>query len=52
MTSVRIINQRPYTNPTIKNPTYPTVTEYHKIVEMTAAQRGWEWPDRVKHEQK
>ena len=37
MTSIR--NDRPYTNPWLKNPTYPTVTEYHRIVEMTWEQR-------------
>jgi hypothetical protein len=36
MTQYRV-DQRPYTNPTIKNPTYPVVNEHHSIREM-------EWP--------
>lgn len=38
MTSIRI-HERPYTSPLIKTPTYPTVTEHHRIVEMTWEQR-------------
>ena len=39
MTSERRINARPYTNPTIKNPTYPTVVD-HQILEMTWEERN------------
>ena len=45
MTSIR--NDRPYTNPWLKNPSYPTVNQFGRIVEMTWPERTGEWPQRL-----